>query len=140
VSSVTQIRESFRQTITSAIPGLNVYRNVEDVVEVPAVVAMPRECDYAGAMQRGLDTWEFDLYVLVARRDGGYAQEELDQYLTGDGPKSIRQALYDHPTLGLPDTDAFVKGVKGYGGNFQVARIQHIGAILKVTVRTDGSV
>lgn len=140
MSSVHQIRESFRQVLTSAIPKLRVYREVEDVVETPAVVALPRKADFAGAMQRGLDTWEFDLYVLVSRRDGGYAQQELDQYITGDGPRSIRQALYDHPTLGLPDTDAFVKGVEGYGGNFQVARIQHVGAILKVTVRTDGSV
>jgi hypothetical protein len=140
MSSVNQIRESFQSVLSSAIPGLNAYREVEDVVEAPAVVAIPRKADFAGALQRGLDTWEFDLYVLVRRREGGYAQQELDQYITGNGPKSIRRALYEHPTLGLPDTDAFVKGVDGYGGQFQVARIHHVGAILKVTVRTDGSV
>lgn len=110
------------------------------MLRLPAVVVKPVSGDFTGAFQRGLDTWEFDVYVLVARQEGPTQQELLDQFITGAGPNSIRQVVYQTPQLGREDiSDAMVKKMTGYGGTFQAAHIAHTGAILKVTVLTDGT-
>lgn len=139
MASLKEIRTALQTTINTIV-GLHGYDNVSDVAQVPAAVIAPDVGDFTGAFQRGMDTWMFDVFVLVGRRDFEVSQEELDGFLTGAGDKSIRQAVYTNPTLGLTDgTDAFVSGVRGYGGEFQTAKISHVGAIIKVTVRTPGT-
>lgn len=144
MASLTEIRAALKATVKSAIPDLNVYSEVSDVQQVPAVVVMPAPssasgmaCDFNGAMGRGLDQWTLDLYVLVARTDGVLAQKSLDQYVTGKGPKSIRQIIYSSPDIGLSDgTDVHVEGIREYGGSFVTAGIQHVGAVVRLTART----
>lgn len=144
MASLTEIRAALKTTIRSTIPDLNVYSEVSDVQLVPAVIVTPGEpwggamtCDFNGAMGRGMDTWTLDLFVLVARADGALAQKNLDQYLTGRGPKSIREVIFNHSDLGLPDgTDAHAEGIRAYGGRFETAGIQHVGAVVRITVRT----
>lgn len=140
MSTLTQIRRALATTISDGVASeVFDYAHVADVQQLPAVVIIPEEADFSGAFQRGLDEWKIDVYVLVPRTETVNAQEELDEYITGSGPESIRQVIYNNPTLGLADTDAYVLGVKGYGGEFQSARVPHIGAVLKVCVRTDGA-
>ncbi|WP_055563607.1 hypothetical protein [Streptomyces atriruber] len=144
MASLTDIRSALKATVKSEIPELNVYSEVSDVQQVPAVVVMPAgtslsgmACDFNGAMGRGMDVWTLDLYVLVARTDGSLAQRSLDQYVTGSGPKSLRQIIYQNPALGLDDgTDAHAEGIREYGGSFMTAGIQHVGAVVRLTVRT----
>jgi hypothetical protein len=84
-------------------------------------------------------TWRFDLYVLVARGEVTVAQNKLDLYINPSGDQSIPEVLFRNADLGLSDgTDAFVEGVREYGGKFTTARIDHVGAILRVVVRTPG--
>lgn len=140
MSSVAKIRDAIKATVEHGVADeVFIYDEVPDVVNLPALIVKPDKCDFAGAMSRGLDTWEFSLYMLVARTDTETNQEQLDTFVTSGGPNSIRAALDDNPSLGLPDTDAFVRGVEGYGGEFETARVNHTGAILKVVVRTDGA-
>lgn len=147
MASLAEIRTALRTTLRAAIPGLNVYAEVPDVNQVPAVVVMPAAasvsglaCDFNGAFGRGLDTWHIDLYVLVARVEVVLAQKALDDYVTGTGPKSIRRIIYDSPDLGLSDgTDAHAEGILMYGGEFQTAKIPHVGAVVRLTVRTSST-
>jgi hypothetical protein len=86
-----------------------------------------------------MDTWRFDLYILVQRGESGSAQKSLDAYVTGSGERSVREVIYNTPNLGLGDgTDAQAEGVREYGGKFQTARVDHVGAIVRLTVRTPG--
>lgn len=142
MATVEQIRDALVTTIRSNITGVQVYARFEDVIEAPAIVVSvnPKEsADFTGAFARGLDQWNFELHVFANRREGGYAQKELDQFLTGSGSKSIRQVLYQNPTIGLSETDAFVEGVKNYGGENPYAKIPHVGATVNVCVRTSGT-
>lgn len=147
MASLAEIRTALKTTLNAAIPGLNVYAQVPDVTQLPAVVALPAPpsttglvCDFNGAFGRGLDTWHLDLYVLVSRTDSVLAQQALDQYVTGAGPKSIRRIVYEVPDLGLADgTDAHAEGVRDYGGEFRTAQIPHIGAVVRLTVRTSST-
>lgn len=145
MASLTEIRAAIRTVLKANLADLNVYSEVSDVEQLPAVVVMPAfdpstsgmVCDFNGAMGRGLDTWHIDLYVLVGRGDAVLAQKQLDQYVTGTGPKSIRRIVYQNSSLGLSDgTDAHAEGVRQYGGKFNAAQIQHVGAVVRLTVRT----
>ena len=147
MASLADIRTALRTTLRAAISGLNVYAEVPDVNQLPAVVVLPSApststfaCDFNGAFGRGLDTWHLDLYVLVSRQDAVLAQKALDDYVTGAGPKSIRRIIYEFPDLGLADgTDAHAEGILLYGGEFQTAKIPHIGAVVRLTVRTSST-
>lgn len=139
--SLSEIRRAIDNTVQQNIPGLRGFNDVADVIQVPAMVVMPARdtADFNGAMGRGLDTWRFDLYVLVARTEGSVAQQALDKYVSGSGERSIREVIYMNHDLGLGDeTDAHVEGVREYGGKFQTARVDHVGAIVRLTVRTTG--
>jgi hypothetical protein len=138
--TLTEIRTAIDNTVQHAIPGLRGFNEVTDVTQLPAMVVMPARdtADFTGAMGRGLDIWRFDLYLLVQRGESTVAQAALDKYVSGSGDRSLRQVFYENPSLGLDDTDAMCEGVREYGGKFQTARIEHIGAIVRLTVRTSG--
>ncbi|MEU6674760.1 hypothetical protein [Streptomyces sp. NPDC046925] len=143
MASLTEIRAALKATLKAAVPDLSVYSEVPSVKQVPAVVPMPAPrpdgmtCDFNGAFGRGMDEWTLDLFVLVAYGDPALAQKNLDQYVTGKGPKSIRQIIFNAPDLGLADgTDAHAEGIREYGGSFASAGIQHVGAVVRLTVRT----
>jgi len=136
-----EIRRAIDNTVQTSIPGLRGFNDVADVVQVPAMVVMPARdtADFSGAFGRGMDTWNFDLYVLVARTEASVAQGALDQYISGSGARSLRRVFYENPDLGLAGVDdAHCSGVREYGGKFQTARIEHVGAIVRLTVRTSG--
>lgn len=140
MSSLIELRTALSSTIEAGVSTeLFSYDHVPDVAQLPAIVVLPDKSDFTGAMQRGMDTYTFKVFVLVARTDSETNQEQLDAFLTGGGADSIRQVIYNTPTLGLDDTDAFAQGINGYGGEFELARVPHTGAILEVVVRTDGA-
>ncbi len=147
MASLAEIREALRTTLKAAIPELNVYAQVPDVSQLPAAVVLPASpstsgfvCDFNGAFGRGLDTWHLDLYVLVSRAESVLAQQALDKYVTGSGPKSVRRIVYEVPDLGLTDgTDAHAEGIRNYGGEFSTAQVPHVGAVVRLTVRTSST-
>lgn len=117
------------------------YDTVPDVENLPAVIVEPLNADFTEAMGRGMDLWEFRIYVLVSRSDTQQGQEDLDQFISGAGPNSIRQVIFNNPTLGLASVDdATVYAMKGYGGSFETGKVPIIGAVLKLRVLTDGRV
>jgi hypothetical protein len=89
-------------------------------------------------MGRGMDTHEFDVIVLVSRRDDGLAQTDLDAFVTGAGSSSIRQAIFQAPSLGLSGTAALVYGMESYGAEWDIGALNHVGAALKVRVHSRG--
>jgi hypothetical protein len=139
MASLRQIREALKTTIEAAIPEMQGYDTVPESANLPAFWSVPRPANFVVAFGRGSDTYTFDLFVAVSRGDDEIGQVELDDYLTGAGDKSIREAIWNARTLGLTDTDATVTGFENYGAQFQIADTDHIGAVLKLQVTTSGT-
>lgn len=140
MASLKAIRVAAKATIETHIPDLTGYPTVPEAVQVPAFVVEPAPpADFLVAMGRGVDTWNFDVHILVASSDAGLGQDELDDYITGAGAKSIRQVIFNNRTLGLTDTDAHIAQLIAYGGQFESAGIAHIGATLRLVVHTPGT-
>lgn len=142
MATLTELREAFCNVVNNALgedSDFFTYPQMVDMPTTPCLIVEPADADFCTVMQRGQDDWYFMVYVLCSRTDTESAQKELDEYIAGSGPKSIRHIIYDHPDLDLGDnTQAFVMGMKGYGGAFEANRTPMVGAVLTVKVSTDG--
>lgn len=141
MASLSEIRQAMCDVIEQYTTAeLFAYKYVDELANLPAVIVEPITADYEMSMARGTEEWHFNVYVLVSRAAGSDdGQELLDQLISGDGPNSIAKILWEHSDLGLPDRlDASVKAMKGYGGAFDFGNVPHVGAVLLVTVITDG--
>lgn len=140
MASLEAIRDGIKTTIETAVTTLHVYDTVPDSANVlPAVIVVPFTSDFEVSMGRGLDTWEFDLWVLVSMSEMGIKQDSLDAYVSGAGSSSIRQAIFNNRTLGLSSTDAHVSQMLEYGARFATAGYPHLGARLRLLVHTPGT-
>lgn len=139
MATLSDIRDGISDTLTANISNLEVYDTVPDVAITPAVVVLPFSADFNIAMGRGTDRWEFDLFVLTSRAVTDEGQDALDDFVTGAGSNSVRQVIFQNKTLGLTGTDAHVSGMSDYGGQFEAAQIQHIGAKLRLVILTPGT-
>lgn len=140
MASLDAIRNALATTINNHTQStIFVYADAEDVAELPGLIVMPSNADYEETMNRGTDCWWFNVYVVCSRNDAKTGQAQLDGFLTGAGPDSIREIIWQHGDIGLTDgTEAMVMKMMGYGGTFSDAQIPLVGAILKVRVYTDG--
>lgn len=141
MSSLANVKKALVKTIEDHVTAeeVNVFPYIPDLIQTPAVCIDVHNSKFDGAMARGDDMWRFNLYIVVQRGDAENSQDELDSFLESAGPRSIREAIFNNPELGLDDCQAFVTGVHEYGGGYRDARIDIVGAVLRVEVHTDGS-
>lgn len=141
MASLTEIRTALKMTISAAIPSLNGYDKMPESVNAPAFVVLPdpnATVEYM-AMGRGVDKFNLMVILIVSQRDNDLAQIDLDPYVSSFGPKSIRQAVFNGRTLGLPDVDAAVTGVSNYGDALPIGGVDYVGARLSVEVFASGT-
>lgn len=137
MKSLTELRDGLANVVRlNTTAGIYTYAEVEARGNFPAVVIEPHSADYNVSMARGTDSWDFNIFVLVRGADLPTAQRELDSFVTGSGDNSIRRAIFENQDLGLGDdvTGAHVYLMRGYGGAFEWAGTEHLGAILKARV------
>ena len=120
---------------------LYVYPYVRGSVNLPCVLVMPggngrnnEAGDPTLAMARGTEKWSFQLIVLCSRTDEDSGQELLDLFLDKQGELSIRQAIWQNPSLGVDDVDAMVTGIVEYHGSYDMVSTRHVGAAVLVQV------
>jgi hypothetical protein len=133
MSTISQIRDAFKTTLEANISGLITYDTVYDVVQVPCAVVMPEDVNYVIGMGNCYCI-DFGLYLMVPRTEVREAQDKLDAYLSRSGASSIPVVLKANRTLGLSDVDVTLRKASGYGSEWEVAKVPHVGAKLHVEV------
>lgn len=139
MSSISEIRQAIARTVDNySEMEIYCYPEVRDSGHMPCIMLEPVGADFLMTMGAAMDEWEVNMFVLTSRAVGtNEAQDTLDELCTGSGPNSIRQILYEHSDVGLSDdTTVTVAMLRGYGGSFEWAKTSHVGAILKLIVRT----
>lgn len=136
---LTDITEGLLTTIKSGLSTPVSTYTLPDAVgnNLPAIAVEPVMSDFAVDFARGSDTWEFLVYVLVSVNHLPTAVKQLSQFVTGSGPDSVRQALWNHPDLGIGGTvpvQAVCHGMHAYAYKFPWYGTAHIGAALLVRV------
>ncbi|MFI5955815.1 hypothetical protein [Cryptosporangium sp. NPDC051539] len=139
MATLAQVRAGIRTVLEAAIPTLTVYPYLDSVVTLPAAVVMVGDgVDYRSTSGRSHMEWPIDLIVMTSKALVAPGQIDLDELIDIDGDKSIPRALFDSD-LGLPHTQAHVAYLRDYGGQWEAAGDDHIGAVLRVPVHTRGA-
>lgn len=139
MATLEAIRDAIKATLTTITALATVYDTIPDAVNLPCVVVVPRAANFTVVMARGTDQWTFDLAVMVPSGETGIAQDALDAFVSGAGTNSIRQCIFTAPTLGVAGLNAHVAAMSDYGGRFEAAGVDHIGALLTLVVLTPGT-
>ena len=140
MAALQQVRDGIKTTLENNISGLRVYDVVPDyALNFPVAIVLPVNINFNIAMQRGTDQYTFDILVAVERGNSRTAQDKLDQYITGQGSSSLRQAIFNNRTLGLDNTDATITGVSNYAADVNLNGIDALGANVSLEVYTKGT-
>ena len=140
MAALQEVRDGIKTTLENNISGLRVYDVVPDyALNFPVAIVLPVNINFNIAMQRGTDQYTFDILVAVERGNSRTAQDKLDQYITGQGSSSLRQAIFNNRTLGLDNTDATITGVSNYAADVNLNGIDAIGANVSLEVYTKGT-
>lgn len=142
MASFSELRDAIIAVLDEALPdelGVSLYAKVADRVNLPAIVVQPSEATFPFTMGRAQDEWQLDLVVMVPLGDIEVAQDQLDAFLSGSGPTSIRQIFMRNKTLDRVDVQAaYVAGMSDYGSTFTMAGVDNLGCRLHVAVTTTG--
>jgi hypothetical protein len=110
---LTAVREALASNL-SAITGTQVSAYMLLNPSPPAAHVFPSEIEFDRAMGRGLDFQVLTVQVIVGTVSNEAAQRQLDAYLAGSGPQSVKAALESDKKLGGACSDLRVTGATGY--------------------------
>ena len=88
------------RTRLATISGLRVADHLPEQVQPPMAVIQLQSVTYHRAMKGGLSAWEFIVSVVSGRMGERSAQVQLDNWISYDGPQSVRAAIEADKTLG----------------------------------------
>lgn len=142
MSDLIDIRQGLIKTVLDYVEAdLYGYEYMEDIKTLPAILVKPgaggrtdQVGDFTVAFNRGTEVWNFQLIVLCQRGHPEAGQKLLDEFISKSGLNSVRQAIWNNPTLGLGDVDAMVIGVSDYGAEWKSANVDNVGAAVHVKV------
>jgi hypothetical protein len=113
---IKDIRQGIKDTLEQ-IDGLNV-DNLRDLIVPPAAIVVPAppfDLDYSAGDLIPQQRPEFAVHVFVAYVDNDGAQDELDEYLSSTGIRSVKAVLEANNTLAGRVSDLHVKRLQNYG-------------------------
>jgi hypothetical protein len=92
MAAISDIRQAISDSITAV--GILSYPTARDASMPPEAQVGPLEgVEYDYTMARGTDRWLIPVRLYACRVEEMTGQDDLDNYLAGSGPLSIKQAV-----------------------------------------------
>lgn len=132
--SVSELRTGIANNLAT-ISGLRTSAFVPDNPTPPIAVVVPQRIEYDAAMNRGMDTYMFDVLVIAQRMSERNAQSLLDGYCNPTGSSSVKTAIQSDTTLGGKAFDLRVTEMSNYQA-LTIGDTQYLAATFSVTVIT----
>lgn len=136
-ATLAEIRTALKTTMTG-VSGLRCFDFAPDQPAYPAAVVIPTEANFEMAMGRGVDTYRFDVVVMVQGQSDRAGQATLDALVSGAGTQSIRTVIFADRTLGGVVDTAHVAAMTSYGAEQLPDGNRFFSATLEVVVSTRG--
>jgi hypothetical protein len=114
MASISDLRTGIANNLAT-IPGLRTAATVPDNPNPPIAVVVPQTVTFDDTFQRGMQTYQFTVLVIVGRVDERTAQNNLDTYVSSTGASSIKLAVEKDKTLGGKAFDVRVSEMRNYG-------------------------
>lgn len=119
------------------VEGLRGVAEVPSELMPPMGFIKPASIGFDATMGRGSDAVEFKLYILVSKTWSRATQKQLDGFLAGSGPTSVKAAIEEGNTLdGVVDWVRVVS-LDDYGP-IDFGDLSYLGAELTVEVMAHG--
>ena len=114
MASVSELRTGIANNLAT-ITGLRTSAFMPDNPNPPIAVVMPSSISYDDVFKRGMQTYIFNVLVIVGRVDERTAQSNLDAFVSGTGSSSVKRAIEVDKTLGGKAFDTRVTEMRNYG-------------------------
>lgn len=114
MASVSELRTGIATNLAT-ITGLRTSAFMPDNPNPPIAVVMPSSISYDDVFKRGMQTYLFNVLVIVGRVDERTAQSNLDGFVSSTGASSIKLAIESDKTLGGKAFDTRVTEMRNYG-------------------------
>jgi hypothetical protein len=95
-ATVSKAAQALKRAL-QRIPDLRVYEFIPDTINVPMALVALEEATYHRAFGGGDVNYRFVVTVVVGRTSERVAQQQLDEFLSYSGAKSVRQAIETDP-------------------------------------------
>ena len=114
MASVSELRTGIATNLAT-ITGLRTSAFMPDNPNPPIAVVMPSSISYDDVFKRGMQTYIFNVLVIVGRVDERTAQSNLDGFVSSTGSSSVKRAIEVDKTLGGKAFDTRVTEMRNYG-------------------------
>lgn len=114
MATLTELRQGVADQLAT-IPGIQAHAKMLSSPYLPIAYVVPGEIDFHKTMQDGHSDWNLIVELHVATFSDIGGQEQLDALISESGPKSVKAALENDPTLGGLADDLVVQGIRNYG-------------------------
>jgi hypothetical protein len=102
----------------------------------PVAIVIPRTVSFDDTFRKGMQTYSFNVMVIVGRADERSAQNNLDAYCSSTGASSIKLAVQSDKTLGGNAFDVRVTDMTNYG-QITVGEVVYLSAEFQVLCYAD---
>jgi len=114
MASISTLRTGLA-TRLATISGLRTSSFMPDNPNPPIAVVMPSSVSYDDTFNRGMQTYVFNVLVIVGRVSERTAQSNLDGFVSSTDASSIKLAIEGDKTLGGSAFDTRVTEMRNYG-------------------------
>jgi hypothetical protein len=114
MASVSELRTGIATNLAT-ISGLRTSAFMPDNPNPPIAVVMPSSISYDDVFKRGMQTYIFNVLVIVDRVAERTAQIKLDGFVSSTGSSSIKRAIESDKSLGGKAFDTRVTEMRNYG-------------------------
>jgi len=114
MASIATLRTQLATNLAT-ISGLRTSAFLPDNPSPPIAIVMPSTISYDDSFKRGMQTYTFNILVIVGRVDERTAQNKLDSFCSSTGSSSIKLAIESDKTLGGNAFDVRVTEMRNYG-------------------------
>ena len=99
MADIQALREGLAANLAT-IPRLRTEENMLDSVNPPVAVVQLESVTYDTAFRNGMDTYNFNILVIVSRGADRIALADLNEYASPTGDRSIKRAIESDRSLG----------------------------------------
>ena len=135
MASISTIRTNLAARLAT-ITGLRTAATMPDSPNPPIAVVTPVSVTFDTAFKRGMNTYSFNVMVIVGRVDERTAQNNLDAYVSSTGASSIKLAIEGDKSLAGAVFDTRVVEMRTYGA-VSIGEVTYIAAEFTVLCYAD---
>lgn len=136
MSEIDAVLNATAEQVKAAIPALNTYPYAVAGITAPAMMVFPPDRLPYGETFGDAATMWYTVRLLVARKQDGSDQAQLNGYMSRAGAESVRAAIEADPTLGGVVADVRVVEATNYG-NWPVGSTTYLGFELRLQAMLD---